>query len=84
MKTMCDLTQFVVSILVEEATSEMMEKLFIEQIVFTFRMVAIVIVDAGSKFLVLFEEMCRVLGFKFWPLLRDNHKGNSVENTTDF
>ena len=84
MNTMCDLTKFVVSILVEEATSEMLGKLFMEQAVFTFGMVAVVVMDADSNFLGLFEEMCRALGLKCWPLSRGNHKGNSVEKYQRF
>ena len=76
---MCDLTQFVVSILVQEATAEMLGKLFLENVVFTFGMVAVVVVDADSKFLGMFEEMCKAFGFKFWALSRGNHKGNGVE-----
>ena len=79
MNTMCDLTQFVLSILVNEVTSEILGKLFMEQVVFTFGIVAVVVVNADSKFLHLFEEICKAIGFKFWPLSRSNHKGNSVE-----
>ena len=50
-----------------------------EQVIFTFDMVAVVVVDADSKFLHLFEETCKALVFQFWPLLRGSHKGNSVE-----
>ena len=42
-------------------------------------MVAVVVVDADSKFLHLFKNMCQQLDFIFWPLSRGNHKGNSVE-----
>ena len=55
-----------------------------KQVVFAFGMVAVVVVDADSKFLYLFEEMYKPIGFKCWRLSRGNHKGNSVENTTDF
>ena len=65
MNVMCNLTQFVVSILVSETTSECFGKVFMEQVVFTFIMVAVVVIDADNKFLHLFEEMCRALGFQF-------------------
>ena len=68
MNAMCDLTQFTVSILVHKATSEILGKLVMNQVVFTFGMVAVIVIDADSKFLYLFEEMCLSLGFKFWPL----------------
>ena len=79
MNAMCDLTQFVVSMLVTEATAEMLGKIFMEQVVFTFGLVAVVVVDADSKFLGLFEDMCNRLGFIFWPLSRGNHKALGVE-----
>ena len=79
MNRMCDLTQFVISILVDDARSEILAKLFMEQVVLSFGMVAVVVVDADSKFLHLFQEMCSKLDFLLWPLARGNHKGNSVE-----
>ena len=79
MNCMCDLTQFVISIIVDDARSEILAKLFMEQVVLSFGMVAVVVVDADGKFLSLFEKMCSALGFIFWPLARGNHKGNSVE-----
>ena len=79
MNVMCDLIHAAVSILVSEATSDMLSKLFMKQVVFIFDMAAVVVVYTDSKFLHLFEEMCEVLGFKFWPLSRGNYKGNSVE-----
>ena len=78
MNCMCNLTQLVISIIVDDACSEILAKLFIEQVVLSFGMVAVVVVDADGKFLSLFENMCLALGFIFWPLVRDNHKGNSV------
>lgn len=59
-------------------------KIVIAQIVFTFGMVAVVVVDANSKFLHLFEEMCKVLGFNFWPLYRGDHMGKSKESAPGF
>ena len=79
MNCMCDLTQFVISILVQEARSENLAKLCMEQVVFSCGMVAVVVVDADSKFLDLFKAMCVALDIVFWPLARGNHKGLSVE-----
>ena len=55
MSVMCDLTQFIVSIIVSDAHSESLGKLFMEQVVFSFGIVAVVVVNADSKFLALFE-----------------------------
>ena len=76
---MCDLTQFVISILVDDTSSENLGKLFMEQVVLSFGMVLVVVVDANSKFLNLFQDMCQRQDFIVWPLARRNHKGNSVE-----
>ena len=50
-----------------------------EQVVLSFGMVLVVVVDADSKFLNLFQDMCQRQDFIFLPLARGNHKGNSVE-----
>ena len=46
MNCMCDLTQF---ILIKDARAEILAKLFIEQVVFSFGMVAVIVVDADKK-----------------------------------
>ena len=80
---MCDITQFFISILVDDASSKNLGKLFMEQVVLSFGIVAVVVVDANRKFLNLFQDMYQRLDFIFWPLARGDHKGNSVENTID-
>ena len=50
-----------------------------EQVVFTFGLVVVVVVDVDRKCLGLFEDMCNLLGFIFWPLSRGNHKALGVE-----
>ena len=65
MNCMCDLTQFVISILVNDARSEVLAKLFMEQVVLSFGMVAVVVVDADSKFLNVFEKMWVSIGSHF-------------------
>ena len=45
---MCDLTKFVVSCILIETRSEDMSKFCIEQMILTFRMVVVVVVDADS------------------------------------
>ena len=84
MNCMCDLTQFIISIIVKEANSMNLGKLFMEQVVLSFGMVAVVVVDADSKFLHSFKEMCKRLNINLWPLSRGNHKGMSVERYHGF
>ena len=76
---MCDLTQFMISILIKDTRAENLAKLFMEQVVFSFGMIVVVVVDTDNKFLQLFKEMCLKLDLIFWPLARGSYKGKSVE-----
>ena len=79
MNCMYDLTQFLIFMLIKDTRAENLAKLFMEQVVLSFGMVAVVVVDADNKFLQLFKKMCLKLDLIFWPLARGNHKVNSVE-----
>ena len=50
-----------------------------ESVVLSFGMVAVIVVDADSKFQGIFESLCDTLKLVFWPLARGNHKALSVE-----
>ena len=76
---MCDLTQFVVSCILTDTSAAALAEIFMAQVVLSFGMVAIVVVDADNRFRSTFEAMCKSLKLTFWPLARGNHKGNSVE-----
>ena len=80
LNTLCDLTQFVVCMDVTACqTSSHLAIVFTREVIMTFGMVAVLVVDADSKFLKDFEIMCQILRIHLWPLSRGNHKGNSVE-----
>ena len=76
---MCNLTQFVVSCIITDAQAEALSKVFMEQVILNFGMVAIVVVDADNRSKSIFEAMCELLKITFWPLARGNHKGMSTE-----
>ena len=76
---MCDMSQFVVSIIADNASASHLAKLYMENVILTFGMCAIVVVDADNSFRGVFEEMCTILKIHFWPLARGNHKGLIVE-----
>ena len=76
---MCDLTQFVVSSPTEDITAVALSELFMSSVVLTFGMCSVVVVDDGSSFKGVFEDMCKALNIHYWCLSRGNHKGNSVE-----
>ena len=80
MNCMYNLTQVVISIIVKEDNYTKVGKLFMEQVVLSFDMEAVVVVDADSKFLNFFKDTCKRLNINVWPLSRGNHKGMSVEH----
>jgi len=74
----CDLTQFVISTIVTDPTSSSLAKVFMEHVVLSYVMVAVVIVNVDSKIHGTFSTMCGLLNITLWPLARHN-KGLSVE-----
>ena len=79
MNAMCDLKQFVVSIGISKKNSFLFAKKYMEHVVLTFDMVAVVVVDINSKFLGFLKEICHILDITFHALARGNHKGLTVE-----
>ena len=55
-----------------------------ENVVLTFGIVDVIVLDADSKFLGVFKTTCVALNIYSWPLSRVNHKGNSVEKYRRF
>ena len=84
MNFLCDMTQFVISIIAENPIASLSAKLFSEQVVFTFGMVAVIVVDDDSKFKKEFQLMCDILKITFWSLAKGNHKSLSVERYHQF
>ena len=79
MNSMCDITQFVVSSPTTDITAAHLAQLFMADVVLTFGMCSVVVIDDGSSFKGVFIQMCRTLDITHWVLSRGNHKGNSVE-----
>ena len=52
---MCDLTQFIVSCILIETRSEALSKKNTEQVILTFVMIAVAVVDVDSRFRSTFE-----------------------------
>ena len=76
---MCDLTQFVVSSVTHDIDAVALAQLFMSDIVMTFDMCSVVVIDDGSTFKGVFMLMCKHLKINYWCLSRGNHHGNSVE-----
>jgi hypothetical protein len=79
LNSMCDLTQFVISTVTYNTTALELSQLFMSNVVLSFGMCAVIVVDEGSNFKGVFQEMCSILKITCWPLARGNHKGLSVE-----
>ena len=79
MNSMCDSTQFVISTITFDITSHALVKLFMADVIKSFGMCVIVVIDDGSTFKGHFILMCEALKIQYWILLRGNHKGNSCE-----
>ena len=58
----------------DTALSENLAQLFMEQVVLSFGMVAVVVVDVDSKLLHNYKDMCATLDITCWPLSRGNHR----------
>ena len=79
MNSMCDITQFIVSSPTVDITAANLAQMFCADVIFSFGMCSVVVVDDGSSFKNVFMDMCKRLGLTYWVLSRGNHKGNSVE-----
>ena len=77
--SMFDLTQFVISSSTTCIQSETLAQLFVADVLLTFRMCSVVVIDDGSIFKGAFISMCTNLNINHWSLARGNHMGNSVE-----
>jgi hypothetical protein len=75
---MCDLTGFVVQSAVSNITSHDLARIFYSEFLLKFGMCGMVVVDAGSNFLAIFEAMCDVVKIRFHPAAKGNHKAVSV------
>lgn len=79
MNLMCDMCQFVVSVPVKQTTAAHLARLFMENVLLKFGLCAVVVVDDGSTFRGLFEDMCKLLKIRFHAAAKSNHKSTGVE-----
>ena len=59
-------------------------KLFMDNVVISFDMVVIPVIDAVSRFKSISKYMCAALVIIYWPLACGNHKGASVKKCNHF
>ena len=79
LKYMCDISEFVVSSPTVDLTATHLVQLFVSDIIMTFGMCSVLIIDNRRSFKGLFIIMGEALDLKYWCLSWGNHKGKSVE-----
>ena len=84
MNSMCDLTQVVISSLIRNINTKILAKNLMEEVALSFWMTAVIVVDAESKFISVFEDMCTALKMHLWPLAQGNQKLPSVDKCHKF
>jgi len=75
----CDITQFMVATPTFNTTATYLATQFMEHVVLTFGMCAVVVINDGSPFKSTFKELCNILRIKYWVLAHANHKGLIIE-----
>ena len=78
MNSICDMTQFVVPSITYSIASASLAQLFMSEVILSFGMCSVVVINDGSTFKGAFIAMCQALKINFWYLSYSNHKGNSV------
>ena len=76
---MCDLTQFVIGVSVTTITADQLAVDFFQNVLLKVGLCGMVVVDAGSTFAGVFQDMCSILGIRYHQAARGNHKAVSVE-----
>ena len=84
LNAMCDLTQFVISTIITETHAEHLVKPWMDNIVLSFGMVTILVVDANSWFKIIFKDMFIALVIIYWPPVRGNQKAWAWKSITAF
>ena len=78
LNAMCNLTQFVILILVSDITSANLAQIYMGQVVLSFGVSAVIVVDDGSTFKGTFRAIYEALKLTFWFLSKNNHQGLSI------
>jgi hypothetical protein len=79
LSSMCDLTQFVVSVPTLDIHAHELARLLFQEILLKVGMCGLIVVDAGSTFCGVFSDACALLGIRLHTASRGNHKAVSVE-----
>ena len=80
MNTMCDMSYFVVVVLVTNESSATLAENFFQHVLMKFGLCHLVIIDDGTPFKGDFVAMCIALDLNYDILAKRNHKGLTVEH----
>ena len=84
MNSMCDISQFVISSPMTNINAAHLANFFMADVVLSFGMCSVVVIDDGSSFKQFFKLMCDALAITYWCLSLGNHCRNSVERYHQF
>ena len=76
---MCDMTQFVVSTALSQATSSILAKAFMENVLLKFEICIVLVVDDENEFMGNFFAMAKSLNIRLHKAATRNHKAGGVE-----
>ena len=76
---MCDMTQFIVVVLVPNETAAILTEHLMKNVLLEFEIFHFVILNDGSPFTGVFSEMCKTLNVNYNILAKRNSKGLLVE-----
>ena len=79
LNSMCDLTQFTVSSVANCILAETLAQLFMADMLLTFGICSVVVIDNVSTFKGAFITICINLKINSWCLARGNHRGNLLD-----
>ena len=79
MNVMCDMTQFVIVVLVHNEVASTLAEYFMQHVLLKSGICHLVILDDGSPFKGMFSAMCKMLRINYDILAKKNHKGLLVE-----
>ena len=78
MNCMCDLTQFFISSVTASIDAGTLAEIFMADVVLSFGMCYVVVIDDGSTFKSVFIFMCKALKIHYCCLSHSNHRNNST------
>ena len=84
LNAMCDLSGFVILSAITDTTAANLARVFVQEMLLKVGFCRLIVVNDGSNFKGLFEEVCTKLSIKFHVAARGNHQAVGVEHSHHF